>query len=159
SSETNLSSTSFKKKSLIFSRIASTASSIGEISISILVFINKENYYLTNIMIKRQRLCTPRTPFPHPCASSRFIPFVRSSLSSFTHFQHRTARVFLHSLPLLSSSFSHTLAFPNAHPNAGKAVFVSRSVLFRKNISARVKCTPFGRPCIYRSLTSSFALQ
>jgi hypothetical protein len=96
---------------------------------------------------------------PHPCASSRFIPFVRSSLSTFTHFQHRTARVFLHSLPLLSSSFSHTLAFPNAHPNAGKAVFVSRSVLFRKNISARVKCTPYGRPCIYRSLTSSFALQ
>lgn len=31
-------------------------------------------------MIKKQRWCTPRTPFPHPCASSRFIPFVPHSL-------------------------------------------------------------------------------
>src|SRR5690606_11476645 len=59
----------------------------------------------------------------------------------------------LHSIPC------YTCFLPTHTPNAGKAVFVSRSVLFRKNISARVKCTLFGRPCIYRSLTSSFALQ
>lgn len=82
-----------------------------------------------------------------------------SFLIPFTNLQHRTARVARYSIPLRYIPYRATLAFPNAPPNAGKAVFVSRSVLFRKNISARVKCTPFGRPCIYRSLTSSFALQ
>lgn len=82
-----------------------------------------------------------------------------SFLIPFTNLQHRTARVARYSIPLRYIPYRATLAFPNAPPNAGKAVFVSRSVLFRKNISARVKCTPFGRPCIYRSLIRCLALR
>jgi len=62
-----------------------------------------------------------------------------SFLIPFTNLQHRTARVARYSIPLRYIPYRATLAFPNAPPNAGKAVFVSRSVLFRKNISARVK--------------------
>ncbi|VXD11306.1 hypothetical protein MARINOS108_10492 [Marinoscillum sp. 108] len=80
-----------------------------------------------------------KSTLPHPCASSRFIAFVRTSLTSITHFLHRTARVARYSIPQNCIPYRATLAFPNAHPNAGKAVFVSRSVLFRKNISARVQ--------------------
>jgi hypothetical protein len=61
-----------------------------------------------------------------------------SFLIPFTNLQHRTARVARYSIPLRYIPYRATLAFPNAPPNAGKAVFVSRSVLFRKNISARV---------------------
>ena len=53
--------------------------------------------------------------------------------------QHHTARVARYFIPLRCIPYRATLAFPNTHPNAGKAVFVSRSVLFRKNISARVQ--------------------
>lgn len=47
-------------------------------------------------------------------------------------FGHPAARVVRYSIPLRCIPYRATLAFPNAHPNAGKAVFVSRSVLFRK---------------------------
>ncbi len=46
----------------------------------------------------------------------RFIQVVRTSLSSFTHFQHRTARVARYSIPLRYIPYRATFACPNAHP-------------------------------------------
>lgn len=65
-----------------------------------------------------------------------------SCLIPFTNRLHHTARVARYSIALRYIPYRATLAFPNAPPNAGKAVFVSRSVLFRKNISARVNALP-----------------
>jgi len=56
-------------------------------------------------------------PTSHPCASNRFISFVRASLSSFTHFQHRTARVARYSIPLRCIPYRATLAVSNAGPD------------------------------------------
>ncbi len=72
-------------------------------------------------------------PNTHPCASSRFFPFVRTYLSSFTHFQHRTARVARYSIPLRYIPYRATLAFflPTLNPNAGKDAEHSKSIVER----------------------------
>src|SRR5690606_19524162 len=62
-----------------------------------------------------------------PFASSRFFSFARTSLTTITHFQQRTAREVLHSFSLHCNSFSPALAVTHAHPNAGKVVFRLRS--------------------------------
>jgi hypothetical protein len=66
-----------------------------------------------------------------------------SFLIPFTNLQHRTAREARYSIPLSYIPYRAALAFcQRTIPNAGKKVFVSRSVLFRKIKSARVNALP-----------------
>lgn len=87
-----------------------------------------------------------------------FVPHCNHKLSA-RHGMHRTVRVDHYFIPQATFHIALHFLFPSHVPNAGKAVFVNRSILFCKNISARVKYTPFGRPCIQHSLTSWFVLQ
>jgi hypothetical protein len=85
------------------------------------------------------------------------FPFVPHSIYQLTASHSKRSPLFhsavLHSIPCC------TCFLPTHNPQRRKKGVRQSFRFVPQNQICKGKCTPFGRPCIYRSLTSSFALR